>query len=268
MAIPAQSPLATLPQRDTILILSSIALVTALAWLYLIHIDEQMTSTMAKSAKMAAMGMSMSTPWTRVDVFFTFAMWAVMMVGMMGPSASPMILLFAAAQEKRAHSKCWSSRASLPAGAFALGYLFVWTAFSAAAALAQWGLHETALISPDMKVLSPRIGGAVLILAGLYQLTPWKNRCLAHCRSPISFLMTHWREGRWSAFEIGIHQGAYCLGCCWALMVILFVVGVMNLAWVAALGALVMLEKVAPHGALMARISGAALIAYGIITIF
>ena len=254
------SALAMLPRRDAIMILVSIALITALAWLYLVHLNRQMGPTMAQDQMMAAMGMPIDRLWTLADLFFSFVMWAVMMVGMMGPSAAPMVLVFAAAQSERG-----SERVSLSAGSFGLGYVFVWIVFSAGAAIAQLALHKMALLSPAMAVLSPRIGGATLIVAGLYQMTPWKGACLTHCRSPLSFLMTHWRDGRWGAFEIGAHHGAYCLGCCWALMMILFVVGVMNLVWVAALAALVLLEKVGPYGTVLARISGAVLAVYGIV---
>jgi predicted metal-binding membrane protein len=254
--------LSPLARRDTILILVCIAFITALAWLYLIHLDRQMAPAMAQDAMMAAMGMAMNKPWTMLDIFFTFTMWAVMMVGMMSPSAAPMILLFAGTQSERG-----KRRVLLSAGTFALGYAFVWIVFSAGAALVQWALHQTALLSPAMTVLSPRIGGAVLIAAGIYQMTPWKNGCLTHCRSPLSFLMTHWSEGKWGAFRIGARHGAYCLGCCWALMAILFVVGVMNLVWVAALAGFVLLEKVGPYGPAIARISGAALMIYGIVLI-
>jgi len=259
---PVGTTVAALPRRDKILILSCIALVTALAWLYLFHLAHQMSSAVAESNMMAAMGMAMNAPWTAADLILTFAMWAVMMVGMMGPSAAPMILLFGAARARRG-----GRGASMAAGIFGLGYVVVWTVFSAGAALAQGALHEAALLSASMAVSSPRIGGAVLIAAGVYQLTPWKNRCLTHCRTPLSFLVTHWREGKWGAFEMGMRHGAYCLGCCWALMIVLFVVGVMNLVWVAALAAFVLLEKVGPQGALVARISGAALIVFGIVSL-
>jgi predicted metal-binding membrane protein len=255
----AAPTIATLPRRDLLLILTCLIAMTALAWTYLFHLARAMQSAMAQSSMMAAMGMAMNARWTAADVFLTFAMWTVMMVGMMGPSAAPMILVFASAQSKRR-----ARGASLSAGIFALGYIGVWAAFSAGAGLAQWGLHETALLPDSMALSSARIGAAILIAAGIYQLTPWKNRCLAHCRSPLNFLMTHWREGKLGAFGMGARHGAYCLGCCWALMLVLFAVGVMNLAWVAALAAFVLLEKIGPRGALVARVSGVALISYGI----
>lgn len=256
------SGIAVLPRRDSILIVACIALATILAWLYLIHLDRQMSSAVAQDQMMAAMGMASNTPWTATDFFLTLAMWVVMMVGMMAPSATPMILLFGASE-----ATAGKKMPFLGAGAFALGYLIVWTPFSALAALAQWGLHQAAMLSPAMSVLSPRIGGAVLILAGAYQLSSWKNRCLTHCRSPLSFLMTHWRPGRLGAFSIGAHHGTFCLGCCWALLAILFVVGVMNLLWVAVLTVFVLLEKIGPKGALVARLGGVALIVAGIMRI-
>jgi predicted metal-binding membrane protein len=251
-----------LARQDLVLILACIATITLLAWAYLFHLDRQMSPAIANDKMMAAMGMASNTPWTATDLFFTFTMWAVMMAGMMGPSAAPMLLVFGAARSNRKERG-----ASLSTGLFGLGYVAVWTAFSACAAVAQWGLHQTALLSDSMSVLSPRIGAAVLIVAGAYQLSPWKNRCLAHCRTPLNFLIVHWRDGDVGAFEMGASHGVYCLGCCWALMCILFVVGVMNLAWVALLAAFVLIEKIAPYGSLVARVSGVALVAYGVLVL-
>jgi predicted metal-binding membrane protein len=266
-AATGSSGLTALPRRDLALILGCITAITALAWLYLIQLDRQMSVSMAQMniqmAMMTKMGMPMNMSWHPADVFFTFTMWAVMMVGMMAPSAAPMILVFAAAQARRQENG-----ASLSAGFFSLGYVAVWTAFSALAALAQWGLHESALISESMTVTSARLGGAVLIAAGIYQLTSWKSKCLVHCRSPLNFLMLHWRDGKAGAFKMGASHGVYCLGCCWALMCVLFAVGVMNLVWVAVLAAVVLVEKIAPKGVWIAWASGAVLIAYGAAVIF
>ena len=211
---------------------------------------------------MAAMGMTMDMPWTAADVFFTFVMWAVMMVGMMAPSASPMLLLFAAARAGRGERGV-----SLATLTFGLGYVAVWTGFSVGAALAQWGLHQAAMLSQTMASSSSRLSGAILIAAGAYQLTPWKSRCLTHCRSPLGFLMTNWCDGTPGAFRMGFRHGGYCLGCCWALMCMLFVVGVMNLVWVAALTGLVLIEKIGPAGAIVARVAGAAMVVLGIVSI-
>lgn len=250
--MPGSSP-AALSGRDRILISACLALVCALAWVYLFHLDRQMSASMAYDVMMADMGMSMDKPWTATDVLLTFAMWVVMMVGMMAPSAAPVLLIVGARRGSRR-----------TAVMFGLGYLFVWVGFSAIAALAQWRLHEMAMLSPAMSASSPYLAGAILIVAGAYQLTPWKGACLTHCRSPIEFLMTHWRDGARGAFEMGRHHGMYCLGCCWALMSVLFVVGVMNLVWVAALTALVLFEKVSPAGTLVARLAGAGMLFAGI----
>lgn len=211
---------------------------------------------------MAAMGMASNTPWNADDAWFTFAMWTVMMTAMMAPSAAPVLLLFASAHARRAPRG--SSR--LIIGAFGLGYLIVWTGFSTVATLAQWGLHQAAMLSGAMAASSPYLASAILVAAGAYQMTPWKQECLAHCQSPIGFLMTGWRNGTWGALRMGAHHGTYCLGCCWALMCVLFAVGIMNLVWVAGLAAFVLLEKTGPAGAVVSRIAGGALIVFGIAT--
>jgi predicted metal-binding membrane protein len=221
-----------------------------------------MSALMEHDKMMANMGMTMDMPWSAADVFFTFAMWAVMMIGMMAPSALPMLLLFAAARAGR--GKRGVSRATLT---FGLGYITVWTSFSAGAAVAQWGLHQAALLSAAMASSSGRLTGAILIAAGAYQLTPWKSRCLTHCRSPLGFLMTNWRDGTLGAFRMGFRHGAYCLGCCWALMCVLFVVGVMNLIWVATLTGFVLIEKIGPAGSIVARVAGAVMVVLGIVAI-
>ncbi len=211
---------------------------------------------------MAEMGMKMDMPWTATDVFFTFAMWAVMMVGMMAGAAAPVLLLFAATRAGRREGGV-----SLATLMFGLGYLTVWVGFSACAALAQWALHQTAMLSPGMAASSPYLAGTILMGAGAYQLTPWKGACLTQCRSPLGFLMTNWRDGQLGALQMGVRHGAYCLGCCWALMCVLFVVGVMNLVWVAALTGFVLLEKIGPAGTIVARVAGAAMVLAGILVI-
>ena len=232
----------------------------ALAWAYLFYLDRQMAAEMKFHADM---GMSMpDMPWTMADVVFTFVMWAVMMVGMMAGTAAPVLLLFAASRAKRP-----GPGARLAVVMFGLGYLLVWVGFSAVAALAQWALHEKALMSPMMTATSPYLAGIILIVAGVYQITPWKSACLTHCQSPLGFLMSHWREGASGALAMGLRHGAYCVGCCWALMIVLFAVGVMNLVWVAVLTAFVLLEKVGPAGMMIARVAGAGMVIGGIATI-
>jgi predicted metal-binding membrane protein len=214
------------------------------------------------SIAMAAMGMPIDASWTLVDVGLTFAMWVVMMVGMMAGAALPVLLLFARARAGRGDHAVRST-----VFVFALGYLAVWVGFSACAALAQWWLHETAILSPAMAAASPRIAGAILVVAGAYQLTPLKSACLAHCRSPLGFLLTNWRDGMFGAFHMGARHGVFCLGCCWALMCVLFAVGVMNLAWVLALSGLVLIEKAVPGGVAVSRVAGVLLIAAGLLEI-
>jgi predicted metal-binding membrane protein len=150
---------------------------------------------------------------------------------------------------------------------FGLGYLIVWLAFSACATAAQWALHEGALLSPTMATSSTSVAGVILITAGAYQLTPLKTGCLARCRSPVGFLMSNWRDGSSGAVLMGLRHGLFCLGCCWALMAVLFVVGVMNLAWVGVLTLFILAEKIGPTGARVARAGGAILIALGAVLV-
>ncbi|HEV3215025.1 MAG TPA: DUF2182 domain-containing protein [Vicinamibacterales bacterium] len=254
------SAIGTLARRDRVLISTCLVATIALAWVYLVHLDRQMSSSMQHDTMMAQMGMAMDASWTAADVFFTFAMWTVMMVGMMAGTAAPVLLLFAAANNRRGERGM-----RLAVLMFGLGYLTVWVGFSAGAALVQWTLHQTAMLSPAMAASNPYLAGAILVVAGAYQLTPWKGACLTQCRSPLGFLMTNWRDGRLGALQMGVRHGAYCLGCCWALMCVLFVVGVMNLVWVATLTGFVLLEKIGPAGTLVARVAGAAMVFAGIL---
>ena len=243
--------------RDRIIIASCIVLITLLAWTHLFQLDRQMSSADA----MAQMGMAVSASWTARDFLLTFAMWSVMMIGMMLPTALPVLLLFARMRAGREHT-----RAPVSTAMFGLGYAIVWIGFSALAATLQLLLHEAALLSSAMVLRSSLVSGAVLIAAGIYQLTPAKSKCLTKCQSPLGFLLANWREGARGALELGTRHGLYCLGCCWALMCVLFVVGVMNLAWVAALTAFILIEKFGPAGVRLARVSGVMIVALGIFT--
>lgn len=249
-----------LSRRDRVVISTCLVLLTALAWAYLLHLDREMSAAMEHDRMMAEMGMTMAMPWQAADVLLAIAMWAVMMVGMMTPSAAPVVLLFAGMRMRGATGEQRNLGVVL---AFVAGYLLVWVSFSVAAALAQWALHQAALLSPMMTASSPWLAGAILIAAGVYQLTPFKGTCLTHCRSPLGFLMSHWREGTAGALRMGIAHGTYCLGCCWALMCVLFVVGVMNLMWVIAIAIFVLIEKVGPWGTWVARVAGVVMIAIG-----
>jgi predicted metal-binding membrane protein len=191
------------------------------------------------------------------DLWLTFMMWTVMMVAMMVPSASPMVMSYARIARSR------GARAGLRVWCFAAGYLAIWTLFSAAVTAIQFELQRHSLISNAL-VTTPLIGAAILAIAGIYQLTPLKEACLGRCQSPIGFFMTHWRDGAAGAFRMGLAHGAFCVGCCWMLMALLFVAGVMNLVWVAAITAFVLLEKVTPWGRAIANVSGVALIACAI----
>lgn len=255
-------PDAARSRRDRVVISSCLVVITALAWAYLAHLGRQMSSSMEYDSMMAQMGMATATSWTTTDVFLTFVMWAVMMVGMMTGTAAPVLFLFASTRVGRG-----DGHARLPVLMFGFGYLLIWVGFSAVATLAQWTLHETGLMPAAMAISSPYWSGAILIFAGAYQSTPWKGACLTLCRSPLGFLMTNWRDGPVGALRMGLSHGAYCLGCCWALMGVLFVVGVMNLLWIAALAGFVVLEKIGPAGAAVARVAGAAMMLTGILRI-
>jgi predicted metal-binding membrane protein len=250
------SALEGLLKRDRAVVLAGLAGVSLLAWAYILVTAAEMGT---------APGMAMQLrPWTGLDFLLMFLMWAVMMVAMMVPSAAPMILLFAAIrrkQQERGHPFA-------PVSAFVAGYIAVWSAFSLTATLLQWGLEQAALLSPMMVGTSPTLGGGLLVLAGLYQWTPLKHACLRHCRSPIHFLSHGLRKGSGGAFVMGLEHGAFCVGCCWFLMGLLFVGGVMNLLWVAAIAVFVLLEKVLPFGALGGRLGGALLVVAGLFVLF
>jgi predicted metal-binding membrane protein len=246
-------------RRDRLPAVVGLVGVTALAWLYLLW----MAHAMPDMAGMAQMVMPMIEPWSAADWLAMFLMWAIMMVGMMLPSAAPMILLYDRVRERQE-----ARGASLAAtGVFALGYLIAWSLFSLGATAAQWTLEQAALLSPMMASASPWLGGGLLIAAALYQWTPLKHACLLHCRSPILFLGHHWRPGSSGALRMGLHHGLYCIGCCWVLMALLFVVGVMNLLWIALLALFVLLEKVLAQGELFSRLSALLLAGAGALVI-
>jgi predicted metal-binding membrane protein len=246
----------SVPRRERYLISLCLTLITVLAWAYLINLSRHPSSADEYAQMMAQMGMAIDRPWTAVDAFFTFAMWTVMMVGMMSAAAAPMLLLFAGAQAARSQR-----RVPLNLVLFAIGYLAIWAGFSAIATAAQWLLQRAALLSAAMSASQSWFAGVILAAAGAYQLTPIKGACLTLCRSPLGFLMTNWRDGAIGAFRMGARHGLFCVGCCWALMIVLFAVGIMNLMWVAALTAIVLIEKLTPAGVLVSRASGLAMIA-------
>jgi predicted metal-binding membrane protein len=236
-------------------VLAGLAGVTALAWAYLLSMASEMGSMPMPAEAMAL------RPWSALDFGLMFLMWAVMMVGMMVPSATPMALLYAAVARKAARE----GSPLPPTAIFLSGYVVMWTAFSAAATLAQWALERAALLSPAMVATSPVLGAALLVAAGLYQLSPAKDACLRHCRAPARFIAEHWRPGMGGALRMGLEHGVYCLGCCWILMGLLFVGGVMNLLWVAAITLFVLLEKFLPGGARGGKLAGLALVGLGLV---
>lgn len=235
-------------------------MVIALVWLYLWR-DARAMSHM----DMPGMAMEgMSHPSGAVVLTLTFAMWAVMMIGMMLPSAAPTILLYGALVRKN------GERGNvLPAvWVFTSGYLFVWTGFSVAAALLQTVLEHSALLTPMMASASATLSAALLIAAGIYQWLPLKEVCLRKCRNPIEFFATRWRAGAPGAFRMGMEHGAYCVGCCWVLMLLLFVAGVMNLLWVALLAGFVLAEKLLPAYKYTSRFASAAFVLAGLVLLF
>ena len=243
------SALEAVLKRDRIVLLAALAGVTALAWVYLV----------ISAVGMDAMSMAQARPWTTLDCGLMFLMWAVMMVGMMVPSATPMILLFAAVSRKQRER----GQPFAPTAGFVAGYIAVWTGFSIFATALQWMLEQGALLSPMMVSTSPVLGGVLLIGAGIYQWSPLKHACLKRCRSPLDFILRGWNQGSGGAVMMGLEHGAYCLGCCWVLMGLLFVAGVMNLLWVTAIAVFVLVEKLAPRGDLTGRLGGALLILAG-----
>ena len=244
---------------DRLVAAVGLTLAAALAWVEVLRMAAAVRSSTA-AGEMAAIAMGTVRGWSVAEVAGLFAMWAVMMPAMMLPAAAPMILLFASVERGRRER----GSATVSTAAFIAGYLLVWTGFSAVAALTQTGLHHAALLSPAMAATTPFLAGALLLTAGLWQLFPVKQACLHHCRSPFHFLQQEWREGTAGAVQMGLSHGLYCLGCCWALMALLFVGGVMNLLWVAGIAGLVLVERVARSGPWLGQVVGLALAVCGI----
>jgi predicted metal-binding membrane protein len=241
-------------RRQRVVIVAALAGIAALAWIYLFIEAADMTVAMTGMDRTMAM-----PPMSAVELVLLFAMWWVMMIGMMLPGVAPMILTFATVnRQRRARHQPY-----VPAALFAAGYLLAWGGFSVAATLVQSALERSALLSAmDMAINSRQLGGLLFVLAGLYQFTPVKLSCLQFCRSPLDFVINHWRDGPAGALRMGAVHGLYCLGCCWVLMLLLFAVGVMNLVWIAGLAIVVLLEKLSA-GPWAGRIGGVLLTGYG-----
>ena len=259
--------LEALLRRDRLIVGGALALIAALAWGYVLWLaaDMDMGGMDMTEFRMIPAGTGImapaNAPWQTIEFLFVFAMWAVMMVGMMAPSASPMILMYARVGRQAASA----SKPFAATGWFAAGYFLAWIGFSLAATFVQWGLERAALLDSQMASANNVLGAIVLIAAGIYQWTPLKDVCLAHCQSPLQFLMRHggFRGDVPGCLWLGFRHGSYCIGCCWVLMALLFVGGVMNVLWIALLALLVLLEKLAPFGRWVARGAGVACIAAG-----
>jgi predicted metal-binding membrane protein len=230
-----------------------LVLLPLVSWMWIVVMARDMYGPMT-----GASAWMMTARWNAPHLLLLWAMWAVMMMAMMLPSASPMLLLYGVIARRSAQTS-----AGRRIYAFAGAYLIVWTVFSLGATALQRVLASLLLFSSMMQISNAAFGATLLVIAGVYQLTPLKLACLRTCQSPLRFLMSRWRDGLSGAFRMGLQHGAYCLGCCWALMLLLFVGGVMNLTVIAALTAFVAFEKLAPFGVYGARISGVLLIMAG-----
>lgn len=236
--------------------LASLVSLIVLAWAYLLWMVWGMEHMDVGSEMLLMPAMN---HWQAVDLLLVFVMWTLMMAAMMLPSALPMVMLFDSERRLR------PGRAGLSrSAAFVAGYLAVWAGFSLAITAVQWALLEARLVSPMMASASGPFSAGLLIVAGLYQLTPLKQACLRVCRSPLDFLMTAWRPGLGGAWRMGLRHGLYCTGCCWLLMTLLFLLGVMNLLWIVALSAFVLLEKCAAGAPWSSRLAGLGFVAWGL----
>ena len=252
-------------KRDRLVVMAALGVLAGLAWAYIGYLAWDMRDMDTGGAGgIGGIGIAAAMPrmeaWTLVDLATLFVMWSVMMVAMMLPAVSNMLLAFATINRRRRERR----EPYVATVVFLCGYLLVWVGFGAVATLIQWGLQSAALLSPMMVGTSPVLGGVLLIAAGIFQWTPIKDICLAHCRSPMGFILSDWREGTGGAVLMGLHHGAFCVGCCWVLMGLLFVAGVMNLLWVAALTVFVVIEKLAPRGDVVGRITGGVLVVAGV----
>ena len=251
-------------RRDRQVVATALIAVIAMAWLWILLGAGTGMSAKDMILEPGLDGMaSMMAPavWTVGYAGVMFTMWWVMMAAMMLPSAAPILLLFARINRKEKSV----GRPFIPTGIFAAGYLVAWGAFSALATGLQWALERLGVLSPMMVTTSYWLEGAILLTAGVWQLTPIKGICLRHCRSPMGFLVQSWRPGRSGAFRMGLEHGSFCLGCCWFLMGLLFFGGIMNLFWIIGLAAFVLLEKTVPIGPWIGRIVGIGVAAWGVL---
>jgi len=251
-------------RRDRVVVIAALVMVIIAAWIWIVFGAGTGTTAVAMTQMAGMPGMDaimQRAVWSPGYALLIFAMWWAMMVAMMLPSAAPMLLLFARVNR----TQKVRDRPYVATGFFAAGYLTVWGGFSLLATGLQWGSEQVDLLGPMMTATNNWLGGAILLAAGLWQLTPIKGVCLRHCRSPLSFLAQQWRAGRLGAFRMGLEHGVYCLGCCWFLMALLFFGGIMNLFWIAGLAFFVLLEKTIPMGHWFGRIAGVCFAAWGVL---
>jgi predicted metal-binding membrane protein len=252
-------------RRERLIVSSCLLIICLLSWMYLLLGAGTGMSVAAMSTWQfpPPIYQHSTAHWPPFYWLLMAAMWWVMMIAMMVPSAVPMILLYARVQRHNSGSS--ATTGAVPTAAFLLGYLLVWAVFSVLATALQWGLEQTGLLHGMLMWSNSRtLTAGLLLLAGGYQFSPWKTACLSHCRSPAAYLAANWRHGRLGALRMGVTHGAYCLGCCIFLMLLLFAGGIMNLVWIAGLAGLVLMEKLLPRGALLARASGGLMILGGV----
>ena len=258
-------------RRDRAVIAASLFVLTVLAWAYLLSASISMAPSQPMAGmpglNMPGMAMALMTmPWDLACLLFSFGMWTTMMIGMMTPSVAPIVLLYArVGRQARADGELFAAT-----GWFAGGYLAAWTAFALVATLTQAALAEAGLLTPMLASASRPLTGLLLVFAGIYEIMPLKYACLSQCQAPLAFIQHRggFKSGAGGAFRLGLQHGLYCVGCCWALMVLLFVGGVMNVLWIAALSILVLSEKLLPAGRLVPRLAGLVLIAAGTIFLY
>ena len=259
-------------QRDSLIVAAGLALLCIICWAWIVTgagtgMSAVSMSTWQFPPPTGMSSMMMAPDWGISYFALMFAMWWIMMIAMMVPSATPMVLLYAHVC-RHAQKRGTTVSTPIPTSAFTAGYVLSWLAFSAVAVFLQWALEKMGLFHAMMMwSTSGTLSAAFLFLAGLYQLSPLKRACLEHCRSPVEFLSRNWRKGTGGALVMGLHHGIYCVGCCWFLMVLLFAGGVMNLVWIAGLSILVLLEKLIPQGQTFARVIGAGLMLAGVVTL-
>ena len=254
-------------RHDRVVVIFALATITAIAWGYILWLaaDMDMSGGGMSGFRMIPAGVGLVAPalapWHWFEFMLVLLMWIVMMVGMMTPSAAPMILIYA----RVGRSAVTQGTPFAAAGWFVAGYLLVWSGFSLAATAAQWALERCTLLDSRMAGSSGILGAIVLVAAGIYQWSSLKNRCLKECRAPLAFIQRQggFRRDARGALLLGLKHGAYCLGCCWMLMALLFAGGVMNVLWIAAIAIFILAEKVMPRGWLISPISGLGLVASG-----